>query len=133
MAMLYVKTPNETTKSINLETMNIESGAGSNYSQWIKLPNNLILQYGWSETTKSAQFVKSYFPISFSEPGSWKVFLTVASFKTNPLTDPVIMNSQYQYTSGGLGSSTDFFAVGGSGTNKTVPDTHSAYFFAIGY
>lgn len=133
MAKLYAISPDGTTKSINLETMNIESGDGSNYSRWAKLPNGLLLQYGWANTTTSTAFIKSYFAISFRYTGDWKVFLTVASYKTNPLTDPVIINSQYINTSGGVGPSTDYFGVGCSGANKTTPASHSAYFFAIGY
>lgn len=43
MAILHVKTPNGTTKDVNLETMNIESDLQQN--GWCKLPNGLIIQW----------------------------------------------------------------------------------------
>lgn len=48
MAMLYVKTPNGTTKSINLETMNIEY---ANNFIWTKFPNGILLQTGYVYST----------------------------------------------------------------------------------
>ena len=47
MAILHVKTPNGTTKDVNLETMNIESDLQQN--GWCKLPNGLIIQ--WTDVT----------------------------------------------------------------------------------
>ena len=48
MAVLYVKTPNGTTKSINLETMNIEY---ANNFIWTKFPNGILLQTGYVYST----------------------------------------------------------------------------------
>ena len=47
MAILHVKTPNGTTKDVNLETMNIESSLEQN--GWCKLPNGLIIQWQYKE------------------------------------------------------------------------------------
>ena len=44
MAILHVKTPNGTTKTVDLETMNITSSLQQN--GWCKLPNGLIIQWG---------------------------------------------------------------------------------------
>ena len=49
MAMLYVKTPNGTTKSIDLETMNIP-GSHVETSGWYKFPNGIIYQWGTLNT-----------------------------------------------------------------------------------
>ncbi len=43
MAILHVKTPNGTTKTVDLETMNITSSLQQN--GWCKLPNGLIIQW----------------------------------------------------------------------------------------
>lgn len=43
MAILHVKTPNGTTKTVDLETMNITSSLKQN--GWCKLPNGLIIQW----------------------------------------------------------------------------------------
>ena len=45
MAILHVKTPNGTTKNINLETMNIDYGVQPSVG-WFKLPNGIIIQWG---------------------------------------------------------------------------------------
>ena len=59
MATLHVKTPNGTTKSINLETMNITRSGKQTWGQWVKLPDGLILQsIGWVNTAT--------FPIAFA-------------------------------------------------------------------
>ena len=61
MAILHVKTPNGTTKDVNLETMNIESDLQQN--GWCKLPNGLIIQ--WRQADVHGQ-EEIYLPISFT-------------------------------------------------------------------
>lgn len=55
MAILHVKTPNGTTKDVNLETMNIESDLQQN--GWCKLPNGLIIQWISNWIKIAANFV----------------------------------------------------------------------------
>lgn len=43
MAYIYAKSPNGTTQSINIDTMNITSSLQQN--GWCKLPNGLIFQW----------------------------------------------------------------------------------------
>lgn len=68
MAFLHVKSPNGTTKSINLETMNVT--ASFNGSGWLKLPNGIIIQwvdYPDIATTSSSTIVANLplvFPVT---------------------------------------------------------------------
>ena len=66
MAILHVKTPNGTTKTVDLETMNITSSLQQN--GWCKLPNGLIIQ--WSQPqlrgTPVGAYSYLYYPIQFS-------------------------------------------------------------------
>ena len=52
MAILHVKTPNGTTKNINLETMNIDYGVQPSVG-WFKLPNGIIIQWGHGVQTET--------------------------------------------------------------------------------
>jgi len=65
MATLHVKSPNGTTKSINLETMNIT--ASFNGSGWLKLQNGIIIQ--WADypdiATTSGSTIIVNFPLEF--------------------------------------------------------------------
>ena len=50
MAYIYAKSPNGTTQSINIDTMNITGSLVSN--GWTKLPNGLIIQWIFSWISK---------------------------------------------------------------------------------
>ena len=64
MAILHVKTPNGTTKTVDLETMNITSSLQQN--GWCKLPNGLIIQ--WFMLSKDGTPSYTYtLPISFTK------------------------------------------------------------------
>ena len=54
MAILHVKTPNGTTKTVDLETMNITSSLQQN--GWCKLPNGLIIQWGRNQCINDIVF-----------------------------------------------------------------------------
>ena len=51
MAYIYAKSPNGTTQSINIDTMNITSSLQQN--GWCKLPNGLIFQWSRAKTKLS--------------------------------------------------------------------------------
>ena len=63
MAILHVKTPNGTTKTVDLETMNITSSLQQN--GWCKLPNGLIIQWARLDINERTFFSYTY-PISFT-------------------------------------------------------------------
>lgn len=81
MAKLYATSPNGTAKSIKLETMNIESGNGSNwYNSWMAFPNGVIIQWGQSfdTPTQSDGSVKLVFPISYTGKWYYRLVCTMA-------------------------------------------------------
>ena len=69
MAILHVKTPNGTTKTVDLETMNITSSLQQN--GWCKLPNGLIIQWLGIPVenigTATGTSANNSCPISFSD------------------------------------------------------------------
>ena len=64
MASLHVTTPAGTTYTLNLDTININSGS-SNQIGWAYLPKGSIIQWGQSGTNEDV-----YLPISFT---AWKI------------------------------------------------------------
>ena len=68
MAILHVKTPNGTTKTVDLETMNITSSLQQN--GWCKLPNGLIIQWFEASGTRDSNNttwvpISKTFPVNF--------------------------------------------------------------------
>ena len=65
MAILHVKTPNGTTKTVDLETMNITSSLQQN--GWCKLPNGLIIQWGFTiKPITNQTWVNNPFPLAYT-------------------------------------------------------------------
>lgn len=73
MAMLYVKTPNGTTKSINIETMNIVQGTTNpgDYANgaWYSFPSGMILQAGYFSFIADQLWHTNILPIDFKTGG----------------------------------------------------------------
>lgn len=61
MAYIYAKSPNGTTQSINIDTMNITSSLQQN--GWCKLPNGLIFQ--WQVHTETNYIGKTWITVNW--------------------------------------------------------------------
>ena len=90
MAVLHVKTPNGTTKSINLETMNIDYGVEPT-SSWFKLPNGIIIQWGHGVQTET----DIIHPITFTTIKSCAMAIHIG---TNPIPNIILYSTHESST-----------------------------------
>ena len=115
MAILHVKTPSGTTKTVDLETMNIESSLQQN--GWCKLPNGLIIQwqtaYYSSNVYPPTNFTTALFAIlhtfTVSSVQRWgHADCTMGDIEISGdanINGPWIVSKRDQTTTGGMGGS----------------------------
>lgn len=76
--MLYTKSPNGNTKSINLDTMNIVSSSVISQTGWTKLPNGILMQWGYEMFKNDMTWHTFTLPLSFND-----IFCVVGSSTFN--------------------------------------------------
>ena len=92
MAILHVKTPNGTTKTVDLETMNITSSLQQN--GWCKLPNGLIIQWlGRKTTTWTSEWSTVVLPLA--NPNEYRSAIAVSSWRYHTISVTTVGNDNW--------------------------------------